>query len=84
MLAINEKDSMILSMKIYEKYSVPGDTPELRDEYKDFNQSQLTEMLQIPEEDHEMLRPEGNKEDFRELKRFNKENDSNPGILPGK
>ena len=45
-------------MKIYEKYSVPGDTPELRDEYKDFNQSQLTEMLQIPEEDHEMLRPE--------------------------
>ena len=68
-------------MKIYEKYSVPGDTPELRDEYKDFNQSQLTEMLQIPEEDHEMLRPEGNKEDFRELKRFNKENDSNPENL---
>ena len=68
-------------MKIYEKYSVPGDTPELRDEYKDFNQSQLTEMLQIPEEDYEMLRPEGNKEDFRELKRFNKENDSNPENL---
>ena len=68
-------------MKIYEKYSVPGDTPELRDEYKDFNQSQLTEMLQIPEEDHEMLRPEGNKEDFRELKRFNRENDSNPENL---
>lgn len=68
-------------MKIYEKYSVPGDTSELRDEYKDFNQSQLTEMLQIPEEDHEMLRPEGNKEDFRELKRFNKENDSNPENL---
>lgn len=68
-------------MKIYEKYSIPGDTPELRDEYKDFNQSQLTEMLQIPEEDHEMLRPEGNKEDFRELKRFNKENDSNPENL---
>lgn len=67
--------------KIYEKYSVPGDTPELRDEYKDFNQSQLTEMLQIPEEDYEMLRPEGNKEDFRELKRFNKENDSNPENL---
>lgn len=68
-------------MKIYEKYSVPGDTPELRDEYKDFNQSQLTEMLQIPEEDHAMLRSEGNKEDFRELKRFNKENDSNPENL---
>lgn len=44
--------------KIYEKYSVPGDTPELKDEYKDFNQSQLTEMLQIPEEDYAMLHPE--------------------------
>lgn len=67
--------------KIYEKYSVPGDTPELRDEYKDFNQSQLTEMLQIPEGDYAMLHPKGNKEDFRELKRFNKENDSNPENL---
>ncbi|WP_448774535.1 DUF3850 domain-containing protein [Blautia sp.] len=67
--------------KIYEKYSVPGDTPELKDEYKDFNQSQLTEMLQIPEEDYAMLHPEANKEDFRELKRFNKENDSNPENL---
>lgn len=67
--------------KIYEKYSVPGDTPELRDEYKDFNQSQLTEMLQIPEGDYAMLHPEGNKEDFRELKRFNRENDSNPENL---
>ncbi len=68
-------------MKIYEKYSVLGDTPELKDEYKDFNQSQLTEMLQIPEEDYAMLHPEANKEDFRELKRFNKENDSNPENL---
>ena len=68
-------------MKIYEKYSVPGDTPELKDEYKDFNQSQQTEMLQIPEEDYAMLHPEANKEDFRELKRFNKENDSNPENL---
>ena len=67
--------------KIYEKYSVPGDTPELRDEYKEFNQSQLEEMLQIPEEDYVMLHPEANKEDFRELKRFNKENDSNPENL---
>lgn len=67
--------------KIYEKYSVPGDTPELRDEYKEFNQSQLEEMLQIPEEDYVMLHPEANKEDFRELKRFNRENDSNPENL---
>lgn len=68
-------------IKVYEKYSVPGDTPELRDEYKDYNRSQLEEMLQIPEEDHEMIRPEAHKEDIRELNRFNKENESSPDNL---
>ena len=66
---------------VYEKYSVPGDTPELKDEYKDYNRSQLEEMLQIPESDHEMVTPEAHKEDIRELKRFNSENDSNPDNL---
>lgn len=60
---------------------MPGDTPELRDEYKDYNRSQLEEMLQIPEEDHEMIRPEAHREDIRELKSFNAENDSNPDNL---
>ena len=68
-------------IRVYEKYSVPGDTPELRDEYKDYNRSQLEEMLQIPEEDHEMIRPEAHKEDIRELNRFNRENESNPDTL---
>lgn len=68
-------------IRVYEKYSVPGDTPELRDEYKDYNRSQLEEMLQIPEEDHEMIWPEAHKEDIRELNRFNRENESNPDNL---
>ena len=68
-------------IRVYEKYSVPGDTPELRDEYKDYNRSQLEEMLQIPEEDHNMIRPEAHREDIRELKRFNAENNSNPENL---
>lgn len=68
-------------IRVYEKYSVPGDNPELRDEYKDYNRSQLEEMLQIPEEDHEMIRPEAHKEDIRELNRFNRENESNPDNL---
>ena len=68
-------------IRVYEKYSVPGDTPELRYEYKDYNRSQLEEMLQIPEEDHEMIRPEAHKEDIRELNRFNKENESSPDNL---
>lgn len=68
-------------MRVYEKYSVPGDTPELRDEYKDYNRSQLEEMLQISKEDYELIRPETHKEDIRELKRFNRENESNPDNL---
>ena len=59
-------------MHVYEKYSVPGDTPELRDEYKNYNRSQL-EKCSTPEEDHELIRPETYKEDIRELKRFNRE-----------
>lgn len=68
-------------IRVYEKYSAPGDTPELRAEYRDYNRSQLEEMLQIPEEDHELIRPEAHKEDIRELKRFNAENESNPDNL---
>ena len=43
-------------IRVYEKYSAPGDTPELRAEYRDYNRSQLEEMLQIPEEEHEQIR----------------------------
>lgn len=38
-------------MKVYEKYSVPGDTPELQEQYKDFEFNKLVEMLQLPDED---------------------------------
>lgn len=43
-------DGVSRFIHVYEKYSIQGDTPELREEYRDFNFSQLTEMLQLPEE----------------------------------
>ena len=68
-------------INVYEKYSVPGDTPELKEEYREYNFSQLVEMLQLPDSDHAMIRPESKREDIRELARFNKENENNPDKL---
>ena len=65
-------------MNVYERYSLPGDTPELQEQYKDFKFAQLTEMLQLPEEDRQIFRAEDKREDIRELKDFNKENENNP------
>ena len=65
-------------MKVYEKYSIPGDTPELQEQYKDFEFNKLVEMLQLPEEDQQIFRPKDKREDIRELKDFNKENENNP------
>lgn len=65
-------------MKVYEKYSVPGDIPELQEQYREFKFNNLVEMLQLPEEDQQIFHPEDKREDIRELKDFNKENESNP------
>lgn len=74
-------DGVSRFIHVYEKYSIQGDTPELREEYRDFNFSQLTEMLQLPEEDHTMIRPETKREDIRALKKFNKQSEHNPDNL---
>lgn len=74
-------DGVSRFIHVYEKYSVQGDTPELREEYRDFKFSQLTEMLQLPEDDHEMIRPETKREDIRDLKKFNKQSQNNPDNL---
>lgn len=74
-------DGVSRFIHVYEKYSIQGDTPELREEYRDFNFSQLTEMLQLPEDDHAMIRPETKREDIRDLKKFNKQSEHNPDNL---
>lgn len=74
-------DGVSRFIHVYEKYSIQGDTPELREEYRDFNFSQLTEMLQLPEGDYAMIRPETKREDIRDLKKFNKQSQNNPDNL---
>lgn len=75
-------DGVSRFMNVYEKYSVPGDTPELREEYRDFKFAQLTEMLQVSEEDRAMFRAEAKRESIREFRKFTKENENSPdGLL---
>lgn len=68
-------------MTVYEKYSVDGDSPELKEQYREFKFAQLVELVQIPEEDHEMFTPEAKRESIREFKDFQKENESSPDSL---
>ena len=74
-------DGVSRFMNVYEKYSIPGDTPELQERYRDFKFAQLTEMLQLTEEDKAMIEPETQRASIRELKKFNKENENNPDNL---
>lgn len=74
-------DGVSRFMSVYERYSVPGDTPELKEQYRDFKFAQLSEMLQLSEEDQAMVQPETKRSDIRELKKFNRENENNPEEL---
>lgn len=74
-------DGVSRFMKVYERYSIPGDTPELQEQYKDFKFAQLSEMLQLPIEDQQMITADTKRDDIRELKKFNKENEHNPEQL---
>lgn len=59
-------------MSINREYSVDGYSEHLRPEYADLGRSQLEEMLKLPDNDRQMIKPETPREDIRELKRFNK------------
>ncbi len=74
-------DGVSRFMKVYECYSIPGDTPELQEQYKDFKFAQLSEMLQLSSEDQQMITADTKRDDIRELKKFNKENEHNPEQL---
>lgn len=74
-------DGVSRFMNVYERYSIPGDTPELQEQYKDFKFAQLSEMLKLTEEDQQLITPDTKRADIRELKKFNKENEHNPEQL---
>lgn len=54
-------------MKMNDAYSVNGDTPLLDDKYADFNKSQLQEMLYLPEEKREEIKPEQTVSEIRQI-----------------
>ena len=60
-------------MSINRKYSVNGYSDQLRPEFIQMGSSKLSEMLSLPDQDLEMIRPEATREAIRELKQFNRE-----------
>lgn len=76
-------DAVSRFMRVYETYSVEGDTPQLKPQYEQFKFAQLTEMLQLPDSDRNMITPDTKRESIRELNRFNAEQEHNPDILFG-
>ncbi len=59
-------------MAINREYSIDGYSERLRPEYNGIGQSKLSEMLQLPEEDRELITPQTQRSDIRELKEFNR------------
>lgn len=59
-------------MAINREYSEGGYSEHLREEYIGYGQSKLSEMLQLPEKDRELVTPQMQRSDIRELKNFNR------------
>ena len=66
-------------MSINREYSIDGYSERLREEYLDLSRSQLEEMLKLPKGDRQMITPDTQREDIRDLKRFNRETPT-PGV----
>ncbi|MBU5416515.1 hypothetical protein [Anaerobutyricum soehngenii] len=58
--------------QINKKYSIGGNSEELRPEFLEYGQSKLAAMLALPDADLNMITPQTSREDIRELNRFNK------------
>lgn len=65
------KDDTYRFIRINDRYSIGGDSPELDTRFKGIAQTKLSEMLNLPDEDLSLITPETRREDIRELKRFN-------------
>lgn len=59
-------------IQINKKYSVDGNSEELRPEFLEYGQSKFAAMLALPDADLNMITPQTSREDIRELNRFNK------------
>lgn len=60
-------------MAINRKFSIDGYSDRLRPEFAQLGSSKLSEMLALPDQDMEMIKPEATRESIRDLKQFNRE-----------
>lgn len=58
---------------INRKFSIDGYSDRLRPEFAQLGSSKLSEMLALPDQDMEMIKPEATRESIRDLKQFNRE-----------
>lgn len=67
------KSTVSRFMAINEKYSKEGNSLELKDEYKGFSSSKLSEMLSLPDSECELITEKTTIKDIRELKSFDRQ-----------
>ena len=62
-------------ISVNKAFADPENPRQIKTDYNRYGMAKLTEMLNLPESDREMIRPETRRDDIRELKRFNKESE---------
>ena len=67
------KSTVSRFIAINEKYSKDGNSLELKDEYKGFSSSKLSEMLTLPDKECELITEKTTIKDIRELKSFDRQ-----------
>lgn len=72
-----QKDDTYRFIRINDKYSTGGNSTELEESFKGMAQTKLSEMLNLPDEDMNLITTETTREDIRELKRFNSQEPEN-------
>lgn len=76
------KSTVSRFIAINEKYSKEGNSLELRDEYKGFSSSKLSEMLTLPDSECELITEKTTVKDIRELKNFDRQQVTEDAVKP--
>lgn len=76
------KSTVSRFIAINEKYSKDGNSLELKDEYKGFSSSKLSEMLTLPDKECELITEKTTVKDIRELKNFDRQQVTEDAVKP--
>lgn len=76
------KSTVSRFIAINEKYSKEGNSLELKDEYKGFSSSKLSEMLTLPDSECELITEKTTVKDIRELKNFDRQQVTEDAVKP--